>query len=173
LNINKNLEKLQKEELSKILQKHSAAFAWEYTDMKSIDPKTCIDNIYIEENNRLIRQPQRRINPNLREIVRKELHKLLNVNFIYLISDSQWVYTLVIMPKKNGKWRVCIDYRELNKETLKDHCPLLFIDQVLDTLAGKKYFSFLDGFSGYNQNQVAPEDYDKTTFTCPWGTFSY
>eukprot|EP00253_Pinus_taeda_P003083 PITA_03083 len=135
LNIDKNLEKLQQEELTKILQKHSAAFAWKYTDMKGIDPKTCIHHIYIEENNRPIRQPQRRMNSNLREIVKEELQKLLNVNFIYLISDSQWVSPLVIVPKKNGKWRVCIDYRELNKSTLKDHFPLPFIDQVLDTLA--------------------------------------
>eukprot|EP00253_Pinus_taeda_P028167 PITA_28167 len=141
--------------------------------MKGIDSKTCIHHIYIEENNRPIRQPQRRMNPNLREIVKVELQKLLNLNFIYPISDSPWVSPLVIVPKKNGKWRVCIDYRELNKATLKDHFPLPFIDQVLDTLAGKKYFSFLDGFSGYNQIQVAPEDQDKTTFTCPWGTFSY
>ena len=77
------------------------------------------------------------------------------------------------MPKKNGKWRVCIDYRELNKATLKDHFPLPFIDQVLDTLAGKKYFSLFDGFRGYNQIQVAPKDQDKTTFTCPWGTYAY
>eukprot|EP00253_Pinus_taeda_P026709 PITA_26709 len=173
LNINKNLEKSQQEELTKILQKHSTAFAWEYTDMKGIDPKTCIHHIYIEENSRPIRQPQRRMNPNLREIVKKELQKLLNVNFIYPILDSRRVYPLVIVPKKNGKWRVCTDYRELNKATLKDHFPLPFIDQVLDTLAGKKYFSFLDGFSGYNQIQVAPEDRDKTTFTCPWGTFAY
>jgi hypothetical protein len=75
--------------------------------------------------------------------------------------------------KKNGKWRVCVDYRELNKATAKDYFPLPFIDQVLDTLARKKYFSFLDGFSGYNQIQLAPEDQDKTTFTFPWGTFSY
>ena len=68
---------------------------------------------------------------------------------------------------------MCIDYQELNKATLKDHFSLPFIDQVLDTLAAKKYFSFLDGFSGYNQIQVAPEDQDKTTFTCTWGTFSY
>eukprot|EP00253_Pinus_taeda_P034423 PITA_34423 len=135
LNINKNLEKLQQEELTKILQKHSAAFAWEYTDMKGIDPKTCIHHIYIEENSRPIRQPQKRMNPNLREIVKEELKELLNVNFIYPISDSQWVSPLVIVPKKNGKWRVCIDYRELNKETLKDNFPLPFIDQVLDTLA--------------------------------------
>ena len=141
--------------------------------MKGIDPKTCIHHIYIEENSRPIRQPQRRMNPNLMEIVKEELQKLLNVNFIYPISDSQWVSPLVIVPKKNGKWRVCIDYRELNKATLKDHFPLPFIDQVLDTLADKKYFSFLDGFSGYNQIQVAPEDQDKTTFTYPWGTFAY
>ena len=67
LNINENLEKLQQEELTKTSQKHSATFAWEYTNMKGIDTKTCIHHIYIEENSRPIRQPQRRMNPNLRE----------------------------------------------------------------------------------------------------------
>lgn len=76
------------------------------------------------------------MNPNLMEIVKEELQKLLNVNFIYPISDIQWVSPLVIVPKKNGKWRVCIDYRELNKATLKYHFPFPFTDQVLDTLAG-------------------------------------
>ena len=80
---------------------------------------------------------------------------------------------LVIVPKKNGKWRVCVDYRELSKATQKYHFPLPFIDQVLDTLLGKKFFSFLNGFSGYNHIQIAPEDQDTTTFTCPWGTFAY
>lgn len=93
------------------------------------------------------------MNPNLRKL--DKLQKLLNVNFIYPISDSQWVSPLMFVPKKNGKWRVCIAYRELNKATLKDHLPLPFIDQVLDTLVGKKYFSFLDGFSGYNHIQLA------------------
>eukprot|EP00253_Pinus_taeda_P021927 PITA_21927 len=134
LNINNNLEKLQREKLIKTLQQHFAAYAWEYTDMKGISPKTCIHQIYIEENCRPIGQPQRRMNPNLREIVKEKLQKLLNVNFIHPISDSQWVSPLVIVPKQNGKWRVCIDYRELNKATLKDHFPLPFIDQVLDTL---------------------------------------
>jgi hypothetical protein len=64
---------------------------------------------------------------------------------------------------------VCVDYRELNKATRKDHFPLPFIDQVLDALAGKNYFSFLDGFSGYNQIYIIPEDQDKTTFTFPLG----
>jgi hypothetical protein len=79
----------------------------------------------------------------LKEIVKEELQKLLNVNFIYPISNSQWVSPLVIVPKKNGKWHVCIDYHELNKATLKYHFPLPFIDQVLDTLAGKNIFLFL------------------------------
>ena len=82
-------------------------------------------------------------------------------------NNNQWVSPLVVVPKKNGKWCICVGYRELNKATLKDYFPLPFIDQVLDTLAGKEYFSFLDGFSGYNQISIATEDQDKTTFTCP------
>ena len=113
------------------------------------------------------------MNPNLRDIVKEEIHKLLEAGFIYPISDSEWVSPLMIVTKKNGKWRVYVDYRELNKATQKDHFPSPFIDQVLDTLSGKKFFSFLDGFSGYNQIQIAPVDQDKTTFTCPWGTFAY
>ena len=97
-----------------------------------------------------MRQPRRRVNPALRDIVKNELQKLLNTGFIYPISDSQWVSPLVIVPKKGGKWWVCIDYRELNAATKKDHFPLPFVDQVLDNLVGKKFFSFPDGFSGYN-----------------------
>jgi hypothetical protein len=96
--------------------------------------------------------------PALKNVVKEELQKLLDVGFIYPISDSQWVSPFIMVPKKNGKWRICVDYRELNKATQKDHFPLPFIDQVLDTLAGKKFFSFLDGFSGYNQIQIAPKD---------------
>jgi hypothetical protein len=113
------------------------------------------------------------LNPHLRDIFKEELQKLLDVDFIYPISYSQWVSPLVIIPNKNGKWKICVDYRELNKSTQKDHFPLPFIDQVLDTLARKNFFSFLDGFSGYNQIHITLEDQDKTTFTCPWGTFAY
>ena len=88
------------------------------------------------------------MNPNLRDIVKEEIQKLLEVGFIYPILDSEWVSPLVIIPKKNGKWRVCVDYRELNKATQKDHFPFPFIDQVLDTLSGKKLFSFLMGLAG-------------------------
>lgn len=126
--------------------------------MKGIPTSLCTHHIYIKEDCHPVRQSQWRMNPALKNIVKEELPKLLDVGFIYPISDSQWVFPLVIIPKKNGKWWICVDYRELNKATQKDHFPLLFIDQVLDTLAGKKFFSFLDGFSGYNQIQIASEE---------------
>ena len=66
-----------------------------------------------------------------------------------------------------------MDYKKLNKATRKDHFPLLFIDQMLDKHAGKQYYCFLDGYSGYNQIDIVPEDQEKTTFTCPYGTFAF
>ena len=107
------------------------------------------------------------MNPTLKDIVKEELQKLLDEGLIYPISYSEWVSPLVLITNKNGKWRICVDYRELNKATKKDHFPLPFIDQVLDGLAGKKFFSFLDDFSGYKQIKICPEDQDNTTFTYP------
>ncbi|GJX36147.1 reverse transcriptase domain-containing protein [Tanacetum coccineum] len=70
-------------------------------------------------------------------------------------------------------WRVCIDYRKLNEATRKDHFPLPFMDQMLERLAGNEFYCFLDGFLGYFQIPIDPHDQEKTTFTCPYGTFAY
>ncbi|GJY04179.1 reverse transcriptase domain-containing protein [Tanacetum coccineum] len=136
-------------------------------------------------------QPQRRVKPNIKEVVKKEVIKLLDTGLIYPISDSPWVSPVQVVPKKGGMtvvknekdelipqrtitgWRVCIDYRKLNNATQKDHFPLSFIDQMLERLAGHEYYCFLDGFSGYFQIPIALEDQEKTTFTCPYGTFTY
>ena len=156
-----------------MLRNHLDAFAWSYKEMKGVHPSVCTHHIYNKEDYKPVRQPQRRMNPTLKDIVEEELQKLLDAGFIYPISDSEWVSPLVLVPKKNRKWRIYVDYWELNKTTKKDLFPLPFIDQVLDGLAGKKFFSFLDGFSGYNQIQIRLEDQDKITFTCPSGTFAY
>ena len=103
----------------------------------------------------------KRMNTTLNNIIKEELQKLLVVGFIYPIQDNQWVCPLVIVQKKIGKWWICVDYKELNKATQKDHFPLPLIDQVLNTLAGKKLLSFLDIYRGYNQIQISPEDNDK------------
>jgi len=101
------------------------------------------------------------------------LKKKMSANFIYPISDSKWASPLVMFPKKSGKWIICIDYRELNKATLRDYFPLPFTNQVLDTLSGKKYLFFLDEYSGYNKIQIAQKDQEKTNFTCHHGTYAY
>jgi len=79
----------------------------------------------------------------------------------------------LITTRVQNSWRVCIDYRRLNQATRKDHFPLPFIDQMLEHLVGKSNYCFLDGFSGYLQIHIAPKDQEKTTFTCPFGTFAY
>lgn len=112
------------------------------------------------------------MNHALKNIIKEELQKLLDVGFIYPILDSQWVSPLVVVPNKNSKWQICVHYRELNKEIEKYNFLLPFIDQVLDMLARKKFFSFLDGFSGYNEIYIAHVDQDMIILTCPWGTFT-
>ena len=127
----------------------------------------------------------------MKEVVIKEGLKWLNAGFIYAISNSHWVSPVHVVPKNGGftvirnekneliptrtmtGWRVCIDYRKLNTATRKDHYPLSFIDQMLDRLAGHSHYYFLDGYSGYNQISIAPKDQEKTTFTCPYGTFAF
>ncbi|GJU62181.1 hypothetical protein Tco_1244016 [Tanacetum coccineum] len=129
------------------------------------------------------------INP-IHDVIKKEVEKLLDAGLIYPISDSPWVSPVHCVPKKGGMtvvtndenelvptrlvtgWRVCIDYRKLNEATRKDHFPLPFMDQMLERLAGNEYYCFLDGFSGYFQIPIDPKDQEKTTFTCPYGTFA-
>ncbi|GKA71914.1 DNA-directed DNA polymerase, partial [Tanacetum coccineum] len=136
-------------------------------------------------------QHQRRVKPKIHEVVKKEVIKLLDVELIYPISDSPWVSPVHCVPKKGGitvvtnedneliptrlviGWHVCIDYRKLNDATRKDHFPLPFMDQMLERLAGNGYYCFLDGFSRYFQIPIDPKDQEKTTFTCPYGTFAY
>ena len=142
LNIGANIELFQEEQLITLLNKYHKSFAWECNDMPRIHPKTWTRHIYTDDDIRPLRQPQRRMNPMLREIVKEELQKLLKVGFIYPISDSQWVSPLVVVRKKNGKWRSCVYYRELSKATLKDYFSLPFIDHVLDALDGKIIFPF-------------------------------
>ena len=79
----------------------------------------------------------------------------------------------LLSTRISSRWRVCIDYRKLNAVTRKDHFPLPFIDQILERLAGQSFFYFLDGYSGYNQVSVFSDDQEKTTFTCPYGTFAF
>src|SRR5581483_7725921 len=181
----------EKNRLLAVLKRHKKALAWKISDIPGISPSFCTHKILMEDNFKPCVQKQRRLNPKMQEVVKKEVIKLLDTGIIYPISDSPWVSPVQVVPKKGGLtvvtndnneliptrtvtgWRVCIDYRKLNDATRKDHFPLPFIDQMLERLAGNEYYCFLDGFSGYFQIPIDPEDQEKTTFTCPFGTFAY
>ncbi|GJZ79665.1 reverse transcriptase domain-containing protein [Tanacetum coccineum] len=189
--ISSQLSKEKKSKLIYVLKKHKQAFAWKTTDILGICPSFCKHKIQLLDDKKPVVQKQRRLNPNMQEVVKKEIVKLLDTGIIYPIADSPWVSPIHCVPKKGGitvvtnendelvptrtitGWRVCIDYRKLNEATAKDHFPLPFMDQMLERLAGNKYFCFLDGFSGYFQIPIDPNDQEKTTFTCPFGTYAY
>lgn len=114
------------------------AFDWDYKKLKGVHPFICTHHIYIKEGCNPMHQSQIRMKPNLEDIVKEELQKLLYVGFIYTISYSDWVLPLVLVLKKNAKWRIYVDYTEHNKATKKDRFPFPFIDQVLDGLTRNK-----------------------------------
>ncbi|XP_075473907.1 uncharacterized protein LOC142504956 [Primulina tabacum] len=189
--ISSYLTDVMEDKLLKVLKAHNSAFAWKVADIKGINPSVCMHKKLIEEKYSPLVQPQRRLNPKMQEVVKTETIKLLDACIIYPISDSAWVSLVQCVPKKDGitvitneqnelistrkvtGWCVCIDYRKLNDATRKDHFPLPFIDQILERLAGHEFYCFLDGYSGYNKIMIAPEDQEKTTFTCPYGTFAF
>ncbi|GJR23204.1 reverse transcriptase domain-containing protein [Tanacetum coccineum] len=189
--IAKDLSDDEKTDLIKVLKSRKQAIAWKLSDIKGINPEFYSHKSLMEDEYEPTVQHQRRVNPKIHDVIKKEVEKLLDAGLIYPISDSPWVSPVHCVPKKGGMtvvtnddnelvptrlvtgWRVCIDYRKLNEATRKDHFPLPFMDQMLERLAGNEYYCFLDGFSGYFQIPIDPNDQEKTTFTCPYGTFAY
>ena len=136
----------------------------------------CMHQIYMEDDHKPTIEHQRRLNPIMKEIMKKEILKMLDVGIIFPISDSKWVSPVHVVPKKGGMtvvknndnelvptrlvlgWRMCIDYRKLNKGTRKDHFPLPFLVQVLERLARHAYFCYLNGFYGFWKIPIHPKD---------------
>ena len=159
---------LEEQKPLEIIRKYKEKIAFLVEDLKGISPFICMHKILLEENAKTSIEHQRRLNPVMKEFVKKEVLKWMNKGFMHAISDSPWVSPVHVVPKKSGfnvirneknelipirtviGWRVCINYRKLNIATRKDHYPLPFIDQMLDRLAGHPYLCFLDGYSGYN-----------------------
>nr|GFC06261.1 reverse transcriptase domain-containing protein [Tanacetum cinerariifolium] len=189
--IAKELGDEEKSALIKVLKSHKRAIGWKLSDIQGINPEFCTHKILMEKDYKPAVQHQRRVNPKIHDVIKKEVEKLLDAGLIYPISDSPWVSPVHWVPKKGGftvveneenkliptrlvtGWWVCIDYRKLNEATRKDHFPLPFIDQMLERLAVNEFYCFLDGFSGYFQIPIDLHDQEKTTFTCPYGMFAY
>ncbi|MCO5558615.1 hypothetical protein L7F22_012201 [Adiantum nelumboides] len=130
-------------------------------------------HIKLKEGSKPTVQRLRRLGVIQQDALLVEVRKLLNAGFIYPVEDSEWVSQVVVTPKKNGKWRVCVDYKPLNAATKRDHFPLPFQDEILNEVAGYERYTVCDGYSGYFQIRIAEEDQKKTTFVTPWGCFAY
>jgi len=189
--ISDKLSKVKTYRLITVLEKHRSVFGYSLQDLKGISPTLCTHRIPIDPDSIPSREPQRRQNNAMREVVKKEVLNLLHAGIIYPVPYSEWVSPVQVVPKKGGMivvqndknelipqrtiigWRMCIDYRKLNKVTKKDHFPLSFRDEMLERLANHSFFYFLDGYSDYHQMPIHPDDKSKTTFTCPYGTYAY
>ncbi|GJY89075.1 reverse transcriptase domain-containing protein [Tanacetum coccineum] len=148
--ISKELKDEEKAALLKVLKSHKRAITWKISDIKGIDPSFCTHKILREDDFKPVVQHQRRVNPKIHKVIKREVIKLLDARLIYPISDSPWVSPVHCVPKKGGMtvvenedneliptrlvtgWRVCIDYQKLNDVTRKDHFPLPFMDQMLE-----------------------------------------
>ncbi|KAD6796163.1 hypothetical protein E3N88_07059 [Mikania micrantha] len=152
--ISSRLSEEEKSRLLCVLKVYKSAIDWRLSNIQGISPAYCTHRILMEDEYKPV---------SLTHVVPKKGGMKVITNEKNELIPSHTV----------TGWRVCIDYRKLNDATWKDHFPLPFIDQMLERLAGQQFYFFLDGFSGYFQIPIAPEDQEKTTFRCPYGTYAY
>jgi ribonuclease HI len=173
VNLASHLSHKQKEDYGKLLKEFSDIFAWQYDDLKTFDTEVIQHKIPLNRDTKPFRQKLRSFNPLLLPMMEREIKKLLDARIIIPLRYSEWIANLVPVRKKNGEIRLCVDSRNLNKCSRKDNYPLPKMEHMLQKVSGSKVMSFIDGFSGYNQIAVHPDDKEKTGFTTPWGTFMY
>ena len=140
------------ESYKELIGEFNDVFAWSYHDLKGIPPKMAEHRIPLIPGSRPIRQKERRMNPQLPLLVKAKLEQLLEAGFILLVEITDWVSPVVLVRKKNGKLRVCVNYRKLNACTQKDHFPLPFISLLflLEEVGGHACYTFMDRYAGYN-----------------------
>src|SRR3954466_10328119 len=173
IKIGATLGKDVKTTLVKLLHEYAEIFAWSYRDMPGLDTDIVVHRLPLKEGCTPVRQKRRRVRPDMDDKIREEVLKQFDAGFLAVVEYPPWLANIVPVPKKDGKVCMCVDYRDLNTASPKDDFPLPHIDMLVDSTTKSKVFSFMDGFSGYNQIKMAPEDMEKTAFITPWGTFFY
>jgi hypothetical protein len=164
MKVNAQLEISKVLEMEQLLKEFKDVFSWTYKDLKGIPPKLAQHKIELNITLLPTHEAKYRLNPNYVITVKQDINKLLVARFIESIEKATWLSPIVVVPKKNGKLRICINFRKLNATTKKDPYPLLFTNEVLNTIAGYEAYSFLDGYSRYHQISIALKDRYKTTF---------
>jgi hypothetical protein len=162
-----------KNELVALLREYADIFAWSYADMPGLDTEIVVHKLPLIEGCKSIKQKLRRTRPDVLLKVKEEITRQWDVGFLEVVEYSKWVSNIVAVPKKDNKIRVCVDFRDLNRASSKDDFPLPHIDVLVDNAAKSSTYSFMDGFSGYNQIKMVEPDKRKTTFVTLWGNYYY
>ena len=159
--------------LIQFLKENIDVFAWSHEDMSGISPKVIQHKLNVNPKKRLVQQRRRAFNPERDQAVTEEVTKLLVAGFIREVYYPNWLANIVLVKKANGKWRMCMDFTDLNKACPNDSFPLPRIDQLVDSTTRHKLLTFMDAFSGYNQIKMAEEDQEKTAFITSQGLYCY
>jgi len=147
-----------------LIQEYKYVFAWGYQDMPGLDPNVAIHKLTASESIKPIKEPQWHFHSELTIQINVEVDKLIKANFIREVQYPTWLANIVLVRKKNGQLRICVDFRDLNNACPKDNFPLSITELLVDAVTGFGALSFTDGLSGYNQIKMHPKDEDLTTF---------
>ena len=171
--VNATLPLLENAQLISLLKEYIDVFAWEYHEMPGLDPNLVAYALNVELGAKPVVQPMRTFHLDVEAQIIQEIQKLLTAGFIKPIMHPRWLSNIVLVKKKNGQIQCCVGFRNLNKVCPKDEFPLPNMDMLIDSVAGHAMFSFMDGFSGYNQIRMSSKDATKTAFRTPIGNFHY
>ena len=164
---------LEKEQLVNLLRRNVDVFAWDAYKTPRLDLNFICHHLNINPSIIPKRQPPRHPSKEHVEAVKSEATKLKQVGAIKEVFYPQWLANTVVVKKKIGKWRVCVDFTDLNRTCPKDPFPMPQIDQLVDATIGHPRMSFLDAFQGYHQIPLALDDQEKTAFVTPVGNYHY
>jgi hypothetical protein len=171
--IGTKMEGRLRESMIKFLKSNLDVVAWTHDDMPSIDLSAICHKLNVNPSIQPIKQKRRVFAPDRNEAISNEVEKLLTARFIREVYYPDWLANVVMVKKANGKWRMCVDFTDLNKACPKDSFPLPWIDQLVDLTAGHRWLTFMDAFFGYNQIMMDEGDQEKTSFITSKGLFCY
>jgi hypothetical protein len=158
-----------------LLKEYADCFAWDYIEMPGLDRNIVEHRLPLKSGFRPFQQRAHQMKADVLVEVKKEVEKMLEAGFIRTCRYAEWISSVVPVQKKDGRWWVCVDFRDLNRATPKDEYPMPVAETLINAAAGHKILSFMDGNAGYNQIFMAPEDIHKTAFRVPGaiGLFEY
>ncbi|KAL0445379.1 UNVERIFIED_CONTAM: Pro-Pol polyprotein [Sesamum latifolium] len=162
-----------REQVINCLRKNKDIFTWTPQDLEGIDPGVITHHLNLDPTIKPVKQKSQHFGPEKDKIIQGEVNKLLAAGHIREIQFPEWLSNAVLVPKPGGKWRMCIDFRDLNKACPKDYYPLPRIDQLVDSTSECELLSIMDASQGYHQIMLPLEDHKRVSFITSEGTFCY